>query len=576
MLCEPGHFNGKPDKDLMMLTVTPTPATFEIEFNYNPKIIEAVKNIGGARWNPVRKIWTVTKDKQTEVERLVNRFGGSKVTERKQEFGLIPELPELTIDIPLKRSLFPFQSKGVAYCLDKKRVIMGDQPGLGKTSQAIAAIIAAKAFPALIICPSSLKINWQREWETVAGMKAMILTDKVKTSWPQYYRVGMVQVFIVNYESLKKYFVDSIDKVLDPEGNEMPLRLNHIHFRDTINLFKSVTIDELHRCKDSGAQQSKFTAGIAKNKELILGLTGTPVVNKPKDLISQLGIIGRLAEFGGYSYFLKRYCGGDGRGASNLEELNYKLATTCFYQRQKKDVLKELPDKMRQIVLCDITTRKEYAEAERNLKEYLLKWKNKSDAEVEKSLRGAIMVQMGILKNISARGKLNEVFEHIDEVLESGQKFGIFIHQKEIAAAIRRKYPHAVSITGDDSQEARDAAVTAFQNNPRVNLIICSIMAAGVGLTLTAASRMGMLEQPWTAAACDQCEDRFHRIGQKDSVQASYFLGKDTIDEYIYETIESKRSVSNTITGTVDNIQREIIDRLADSLFNTKNMEEQS
>src|SRR6185295_9196241 len=110
---------------------------------------------------------------------------------------------------------------------------------------------------------------------------------------------------------------------------------------------------------------------------------------------------------------MNRYCGGNGSGAYNLEELNYKLSTTCFFRRQKKEVLQELPDKMRQIVLCDITTRKEYKEALNDLGDYLAKWKNKTDAEVEKSLRGEIMVRIGICKNISARGKMNEVIDHI-------------------------------------------------------------------------------------------------------------------------------------------------------------------
>jgi SWI/SNF-related matrix-associated actin-dependent regulator 1 of chromatin subfamily A len=392
----------------------------------------------------------------------------------------------------------------------------------------------------------------------------------VKNTWHQYYRVGMIKVFIVNYESLKKYFVESIDK-----GDDEALRLNHIRFKENINVFKAVIGDELHRCKDGKTQQTKFMMGISRGKDYILGLTGTPVVNKPKDLVSQLHIINRLGDLGGYKYFMNRYCGGNGTGAFNLEELNYKLSTNCFFRRQKKEVLQELPDKMRQIVLCDISTRKEYKEALNDLGEYLTKWKNKTDAEVEKSLRGEIMVRIGICKNISARGKMNEVIDHIDDVIESGHKIVVFIHQKEIAAALKKHYPKAVSITGDDGMDARQYAVDSFQKDAKTNIIICSIKAAGVGITLTSSSRVAFVELPWHAADCDQCEDRCHRIGQKDSVQATYFLGKNTIDEDIYKIIESKRKIANIITGSADNVQREIIDRIAESLFNTKDEAEE-
>ncbi len=394
------------------------------------------------------------------------------------------------------------------------------------------------------------------------------MSDSIKTTWPTYHRVAGVKVFITNYESLKKYFVQSIDKPKD-----VPLRLNHIKFKENISIFDAAIFDELHRCKDGSTQQTKFCMGIAKDKEHILGLTGTPVVNKPKDLISQLHILGRLGDFGGYKFFMDRYCGGNGTGATNLAELNYKLQTTCFFQRQKKEVLTELPDKMRQIVISDITTRKEYNDAISDLSNYLQEYRQKTDEEVAKSMRGEIMVKIGVCKNISARGKINDIIEHIDEVVASGEKIGVFIHQREIAQALKHHYPHALTITGSDSQEQRQAAVDNFQTNPACNIILLSIKAAGVGLTLTAASRCAFVELPWHAADCDQCEDRFHRIGQKDSVQCAYFLGKDTIDEDIYELIEKKRTIANTITGTSDNIQKEIIDRVMNSLFNKKSQE---
>ncbi len=554
------------------MQIIETPYNFELIFDYNVRIIAAIKAIPGKYWNPGNKCWCIPLSQRNAVEVLAKKYNVIPAgSDQPENIGVIPELPELDIQIPLKRDLFPFQGKGVAYTLQKMGtggVFIGDKPGLGKTSQAIAATVAAKSKCILIICPSTLKLNWQREFMDVAGMKSMIMADSVKNTWHVYHKTGLFNVFIVNFESLKKYFVASINKPADK-----PLKLNHIVFKDTINLFDTIIIDESHKCKDGSTQQAKFCMGITRQKRLVLCLSGTPVVNKPKDLVSQLHILGRLDQFGGYKYFMNRYCGGNGSGATNLRELNYKLCTTCFYQREKKDVLKELPDKIRQIVLCDITTRKEYNEALEDLANYLKKYKEKTDPEIQNSMRGEIMVQIMACKNISARGKLQDAIDQIDEVIESGEKIGVFIHQKEIAQALLKHYPGAVSVRGDDSMEARQAAVDSFQRDASTKIIICSIKAAGVGITLTAASRMMFIELPWHAADCDQCEDRFHRIGQKDSVQCGYLLGKDTIDEKIYEIIESKRLVANTITGSADDIQKEIIDKIANSLFNTQKLE---
>lgn len=577
-----------------MITVYKTPSVFEMIFDYNPRIIADIKALPNnlRYWNGGKKCWCILASQESAVNLLLKKYNKENPTAMAPEqVGEIPPLPELTIDLGLKMNPFPYQAKGIAYSLLHKRVIVGDQPGLGKTLQAIGTMVGAKCKCILVICPSSLKLNWQREFEKVAGIKAattqtagglwngdgssLILTDSIKTTWTTFHRTAGVRVFITNYESLKKYFVAKIKKVVDPEtGKQKPLRLDHIEFHQNIQLFDAVILDELHKCKDGGTQQSKFCMGLTKGKDIVLGLTGTPVVNKPKDLISQLHILGRLGDFGGYKVFMDRYCGGNGTGATNLAELNYKLQTTCFFQRQKKEVLTELPDKMRQIVISDITTRSEYNDAISDLSNYLQEYRQKTDEEVAKSMRGEIMVKIGVCKNISARGKINDVIEHINEVVASGEKIGVFIHQREIAAALKKYYPDALTITGSDSQDARQAAVDNFQNNPACSIILLSIKAAGVGLTLTAASRCLFVELPWHAADCDQCEDRFHRIGQKDSVQCAYFLGKETIDEDIYEIIEKKRTIANTVTGTPDNVQKEIIDRVMNSLFNKKQREQ--
>jgi len=547
---------------------------YAISFGYRPHLVSAVKLLPGRKWDDKIKMWLVPLSHSDEVNRFRLRYGFRFVEAKspvpeiaKEEIQIKPVPTGDDLDLSfMKLQPYPFQRQGIAYGINTERLIIGDQPGLGKTIQSIGIVSYVKAYPCLVICPSSLKENWKREWEKVTGKKAMILTDAVKRNYKLFYEAGLADVFIVNYESLKKYFVSSIAK-------PTKWTLKDVYFRNEIEMFKSIIIDELHRCKSTATHQSKFAKGITSGKKYVIGLTGTPVVNKPKDLVSQLYIINQMNQvFGNYKHFVDTYCAGNNE-ASNLSDLNAKLRNNCFIRREKQAVLTDLPDKQRQVVVCQISNKKEYDDAEKDLIKYLVEYKDASDAKIASALRGEIMVKIGILKNISARGKLDDVFEFVDDILESGEKLILFIHLKEVAAAVLHKYHGAVSITGSDNMEARQSAVDRFQRDSRVQLIVCSIKAAGVGLTLTAASRVGFIEFPWTYADCEQCEDRAHRIGQKDSVTCYYFLGKNTIDSKIYKIIQAKKAIAQAVTGSEEQIPENIVDMVA-NLFNQKDDEE--
>ena len=541
---------------------------FELSFNYKTSIIERVRQLPGRRFDGARKVWIVPTRSRVDLERMlyqIQQFENinwvSGTTKKEEDIAYdVPELPDLTIPHSLKIQPYPYQLKGIARGLELKRFMNCDEPGLGKTLQSIATINLANAFPCLVICPSSLKINWQREWEKFTDKKAMVLTDKVRDTWTFFYQTGMHQVFIVNYESLKKYFVQRIKKA---EG----WTLRDVEFRNSINLFKSVIIDESHRCKSASTQQAKFCKGICTGKEWVIELTGTPVVNRPKDLIPQLAILNRMEDFGGYKPFVNRYCSGQ-REASNLKELNFNLWKYCMFRREKSLVLTDLPDKIRQVNTCEITNRKEYVDAERDLIMYLQKYKDADDEKIEKALRGEVMVRINILRQISARGKVRDVIEFVKDFRENGKKIILFCSLHEVVDQLKRYFPTSVSVTGRDSQDDKQRAVDAFQNNPKTDIIICSIKAAGVGLTLTASSNVAFVEFPWTYADCCQCEDRAHRIGQKDSVTCYYFLGRRTIDEKVYRIIQEKKNIANAVTGSTEDIEENIVDMVA-RIFDT-------
>ena len=535
---------------------------FELSFKYKPSIVDRVRQIPGRRFDGAKKVWIVPARSRVDLERMIyqirqfENINWVNGTEKKEEDIAydIPELPDLTVPHNLKIQPYPYQLKG-ARGLQLKRFMNCDEPGLGKTLQSIATINLADAFPCLVVCPSSLKINWLREWEKFTDKKAMILTDKVRDTWTFFFQTGMHQVFIVNYESLKKYFVQRIKKA---EG----WTLRDVEFRNSINLFKSVIIDESHRCKSASTQQAKFCKGICTGKEWVIELTGTPVVNRPKDLIPQLAILDRMNDFGGYKPFVDRYCSGQ-REASNLRELNFNLWKYCMFRREKSLVLTDLPDKIRQVNTCEITNRKEYMDAERDLIMYLQKYKDADDDKIAKAMRGEVMVRINILRQISARGKVRDVIEFVKDFRENGKKIILFCSLHEVVDQLKRYFPTAVSVTGRDSQDEKQRAVDAFQNNPKADIIICSIKAAGVGLTLTASSNVAFVEFPWTYADCCQCEDRAHRIGQKDSVTCYYFLGRRTIDEKVYRIIQEKKNIANAVTGSTEDIEENIVDMVA-------------
>ena len=542
---------------------TLTPNCYKVTFQYHPMLVKCIKRIPSARYRADGKFWEVATNDIVYLQKMgvwardyhfVTNVLWLEDSEPVQSYEPLP-LPVLNVPHNLLIEPYDYQKEGIAYALEKKRCILGDEQGLGKTIEAIGLLTATRAFPALVVCPASLKINWQRELRKFGGLNGVILDDRNRNTWHRFWEIKRkdgkpcAEVFIVNYESLRKFFVTKVRR----EGR---FTLKSVDFDERKDLFRTLIIDESHKCKNSGTQQSKFVQGLAIGKEYVLELTGTPVVNNNTDLIQQLTIMGRLNDFGGYTKFMARYCAGEHK-SSHLKELNYLLRKNCFVRRLKKDVLTQLPDKTRSYLVTDIDNMKEYKEAERDIIKYLVKYQDADDEKIQRTIRGAIMVKMGVLKQISARGKVGGAIDIIHNTIdgEDGQKLIVFCYLKEVVQALKQEFKGAVTVTGDDTPAQKQYAVDRFQNDERVRLIILNYKSGGVGLTLTAASNVLFVEQPWTAAECYQAEDRAHRNGQKNAVNCVYLLGQNTIDEYMYDLIHIKKNISNAVTGTDDNVE---------------------
>lgn len=333
---------------------------------------------------------------------------------------------------------YEYQREGICFGLEHKRIIIGDEPGLGKTLQSIGIVDTANAYPCLVICPSSLKINWQREFEKFTDKSALVLDNNVRTTWGYLLSMGVHQVAIVNYESLRKFFV------WDIRGGKQ-FRLKDVVFNPQIQAFKSIIIDESHRVKDPSAQQTIFTKGLSVGKDWCILLSGTPVVNRPEDLIAQLSIMNRLGEFGGRAKFMADYCTDPkdktAEPAVPLSELSRQLYDTCMIRREKAKVLPQLPDKTRVDLYIEISNDKEYNLAAEDLAAYLQEYTECTDWEIRRKMRMEALVKFMTLRSLATKGKIAQAVDFIRTFLDSGKKLIVFCSLHEIVDELQKVFP---------------------------------------------------------------------------------------------------------------------------------------
>ena len=421
--------------------------------------------------------------------------------------------------------LKPFQRAGVAYLLERRRAFLADEQGLGKTIEALATLQAAEAFPAVVVCPANLKLNWLRE----------------TASWLPGRTVAELSGLGGHGDSL-------------PEADVTILNYDILHARaEQLAALgpRALLLDEAHYCKNPTAKRTQAVQRLAAAVPpggVVLALTGTPVVNRPAELVPQLRILGRLHEFGSGAQFGARF-----RGPDAHHRLHWHLRARCFVRRLKRDVLPQLPAKTRSVVPIELDNHAEYRLAESDLVAWLRSQPldlGELDAKLAAALRAERLVRLSALKLLAARGKLTGALAWIHDFLSSGERLVVFARHREVQQAVLERFPGALHILGQDSPTRRDAALQAFQapDSPENQLIVCSMEVAGQGLTLTRASNVAFLELDWTPAKHDQAEDRCHRIGQLDAVNAYYLLAAETVDETIATLLERKRAVIGAVT----------------------------
>jgi SWI/SNF-related matrix-associated actin-dependent regulator of chromatin subfamily A-like protein 1 len=428
--------------------------------------------------------------------------------------------PELEIESRLGGELRPFQRAGVAYALDARRAFLADEQGLGKTVQALATLEADDAFPAVVVCPASLKLNWRREIEHWLPHRSVTVVSGTGSV------AEAAEITVINYD------------IVHAHRTRLALRRP-----------KALVLDESHYVKNPRAKRTQAVRRLAEALQpdaLRLALTGTPVMNHAEELIPQLRVLGRLEDFGSGARFARRF-----QGVGAEERIHWHLRRRCFVRRLKADVLPQLPAKRQVVVPVALENEREYRQAEHDVVAWLREQPldlSELESRVAAALRAERLAQLNVLKRLAARGKTGPALAWIDDFLASDEPLVVFCGNREVQDLVLERFPDALHLLGRDSVEQREAAVHAFQNPAGPQLIVCATRVGAQGITLTRASNVAFLDLEWTPAMHDQAEDRCHRIGQHDAVTAWYLLAAETIDETMIELIARKRGIVGAVT----------------------------
>jgi len=419
-----------------------------------------------------------------------------------------------------------------------KRFILADDMGLGKTTSTIIAALETGAKKILIVCPASLKINWQREIANYSDRPVYIAESKKFSTESDF--------VIVNYDILKN-FHDT-----DPKNKEESILLQ--------SNFDIVILDEAHMISNVQAQRTKIINHFAKKINRVWLLTGTPMTSRPMNYYNLLNLIESPVAQNWKAYAI-RYCQGyqftagkrkvwNVTGASNLEELRDRTSKQIL-RRLKEEVL-DLPDK----IIAPVYLRLKSKEYESLMGEYF-DWYDKNPNE-----SSSLTVQFSKLmkvRKVIANEKTKQTIEFVENILEQGKKVIIFTNFTDTLQTVYQHFSkHAVYLDGSCSNSVRQQAVDKFQNDEKVTVFVGNLKAAGVGLTLTAAEVVIMNDLSFVPAEHSQAEDRAYRYGQKSNVLVYYPIYDNTIEGAIYDILNKKKEIIRTVMG--DQIQENIGD----------------
>ena len=476
-------------------------------------------------------------------------------------------LPEpATLRTPAGATLMKHQAELIAAASEGHRTfLLADEPGLGKTAQSLLAADAANAFPLLVVVPNVVKTNWAREaarW--VPNRSATVIHgdgDDLD---------GFADIIIVNYEILDR----------------------HVGWLSTLG-FRGMVVDEAHFIKNKDSQRSRFVLQIAESirartaAPLLMALTGTPLINSVEDFRTIWQYLGWIDDKKPRAELMNR-----------LEEIGLTPADPGFFtearravidmgivRRRKVDVAADIP--ARRIadipVELDDEAGRSIRDAERELtaklvRRYFQALENRTgqapvvgidhklvrqvarweledqDASSTGENVFSMVRRIGRAKAQLAADYAAQLASNVGKVVFFAKHLDVMDQAEEVFA---RRGLRTATVRGDQTPAQRTAEIDAFVKDPDVAVIVCSLMAAGVGLNLQVSSNVVLAELSWTSAEQTQAIDRVHRIGQEEPVTAWRIIAAQTIDTKIADLIDSKASLA---ARALDGSDEEIAD----------------
>ena len=444
-----------------------------------------------------------------------------------------PEHPfdEAFKETEIYQKMFQYQKEGVEHVVRhfNGRALIADDMGLGKTLQAIALSKYYGYTKVLVICPAYLRFNWKAEFNKWLGIEEVCLIKKGKDKLEGYPVIISYELAVKKRELLMDYGFDM------------------------------VICDESHYMKNHKTKRTRGLSPLIRKIDKALLLTGTPALNRPSELFSQANMV-RKEFFPRFKEYAERYCDRkmsplgywDDSGSSNPHEVHWLAKKTVMIRRLKRDVLKDLPKKHRSQLHIEMDARDTF-----EMIPLFDEWKQ-LNADIPKMQPCSKEVQsadfrrkciISELFGLTAEAKCSAMQLLVKDTMQTGNQFLVFCYHKTLMDAIEEACDgKAMRIDGDTPTEKRHEYVKDFQEG-KYQVAVLSMLAAGTGITLTAASHVIFAELYWVPGVLMQSEDRVHRIGQENPCHIQYVICKDTLDPYIYKSIQWKL---DTIDGCLD------------------------